>query len=267
VAQAAGPVSQATINAIINVPGTVGPGKPSAQQIVTGLLAGLPVLLDKIAAQLLGGPCHTGAKLPTDGIKQIACGGKALAAGAATLSAGIGTYPGSESDQNTLVGGAMALAAGASTLSNTVDGTLAPGAALIADGTVALPASLTAASEGAGQLATGLGAAVTGVGAIQDGAGQLKAEGSDKLATTGEKAQLGYATDVATINALQQVGVSGTAIPYGPATGPNVQTTGVYQLTLPAASTGGSNALLYGLAVLGLLIGGALVAVAWRRRA
>jgi hypothetical protein len=123
-------------------------------------------------------------------------------------------------------------------------------------------------AKGVKDLADGLPAAVTGIEQAEQGAIDLREQGSDKLAATGETAEEGYALQVGQINALQQVGLAGTALPYGPATatGGAVNTSGVYQLTLQAAPSGASNSLVFGLAALGLIAGGAVGVWAYRRR-
>lgn len=217
-----------SIYALVNTPGTV-PGQPSAVQIVSGLIAGLPALLTGIQANLLGDYTEE-----NPGLLQIVAGGQAIQAGL----------------EDKIIPGANTLAAGT--------GDLAAGANTLADG-------LPTAADGATQIADGLPAAVDGTQQIESGAGQLRTEGADKLATSGETAQADYAFKVAQINAIQEVGLSGSNIPYGPATGPNTQTTGVYQLTLAPASSGASNSLVFGLAALGLVVAGGAGVLVWRR--
>lgn len=192
---------------------------------------GLPDLIDQvldgIQAQLLGTPEAPGIN--------------ALAAGGAQLNAAL---------TGTVIPGANALAAGASQ---------------VADGNATLATGLETAADGASQIADGLPAAVDGTQQIESGSEQLRVEGADKLASSGETAQADYAYKVAQINALQQIGLSGSNIPYGPAEGPNTETTGVYQLVLTPASTGASNGLVFGLAALGLVVAGAAGVLVWRR--
>lgn len=215
---------RATINgAAVGISGVINngiAGNPGALSIVNDLLAGLPLLLTGIQAQLLGTP-------EDPGVDALVAGGKQLQSGLV----------------DTVIPGASALAAGANTL---------------ADG-------LPAAADGATRIADGLPAAVDGTEQIEQGAGQLRDEGSDKLAASGESAQSDYAFKVAQIDAIQTVGLSGSNIPYGPATGPNTQTTGVYQLTLSPANSGASNGLVFGLAALGLVVAGAAGVFVWRR--
>ncbi len=144
----------------------------------------------------------------------------------------------------------------------------ASGSQQLADGTTELADGLVPAAEGATTLADGLPAAVDGIAQAEQGAVDLREQGSEKLAATGKTAQQGYAEQVGQINALQQVGAAGENIPYGPATasGGPVVTSGVYQLTLAAAPSGSSNGLVFGLAALGLIAGGAVGVWAYRRR-
>lgn len=163
--------------------------------------------------------------------------------------------------------GINALVAGGAQLQDGLESTIIPGANQIADGNATLADGLVTAADGATQIADGLPAAVDGTQQIESGAGQLKTEGADKLAASGETAQADYAFKVAQIEAIQQVGLSGSNIPYGPATGPNTQTSGVYQLVLAPASSGASNGLVFGLAALGLVVAGGAGVWAWRRHA
>lgn len=201
----------------------------AAAQLAADLPPLLQDILEGIQASLLGVP-----KGEPAGLLQIVAGGQQIQEGL----------------EEQIIPGANELAAGT--------GKLADGANTLADG-------LPAAADGATQIADGLPAAVDGTQQIESGAGQLRDEGSDKLAASGESAQADYAFKVAQINAIQQVGLSGSNIPYGPAVGPNTQTTGVYQLTLAPASTGASNTLVFGLAALGLVVAGAAGVFVWRR--
>ena len=245
-----------TINALVNTPGTLGTGVPSMVQLVGALQAGLPDLLGGIQASLLPSVTALAA-----GAAQVAGGTTSAAAGAAQLA------DGSSQLAEGLVGaadGASQLADGTSTLATGLV-SAADGATQVADGAGQIAEGLVPAAEGASEIADGLPAAVDGTEQIESGAGQLRDEGSDKLAASGESAQADYAFKVAQINAIQQVGLSGSNIPYGPAVGPNTQTTGVYQLTLAPASTGASNSLVFGLAALGLVVAGAAGVFVWRR--
>ncbi len=166
---------------------------------------------------------------------------------------------------DTLAPNAAKLAAGGASLSAGVD-QAASGSSALAAGANTLADGLPAAADGATQIADGLPAAVEGTGKIEEGAGELKTKGADKLAASGETAESEYAFKVAQINAIQTVGLSGSNIPYGPATGPNTKTTGVYQLTLAPASTGASNLFVFELAALGLIVAGGAGVFVWRRR-
>ncbi|NQU37439.1 MAG: hypothetical protein HQ526_07595, partial [Actinobacteria bacterium] len=136
------------------------------------------------------------------------------------------------------------------------------------DGSQTLADGLVTAGDGASQLAEGLPAAVDGIAQAEAGAEQLRVEGSEKLSETGAAGQATYAAQLGQVAALQQVGLAGTALPYGlaTATGGTVNTSGVYQLTLAAAPSGSSNAMVFGLAALGLIAGGAVGVWAYRRR-
>ncbi len=118
------------------------------------------------------------------------------------------------------------------------------------------PTGLGDAADGSGQLADGLAQAEPGGAQIEAGAGQLKEEGADKLADTGKEAQLGYARNVALLEAAQQAGLEGAGIPFGPAEGTDVVTTGAYKMYVAGvAADTENNALKFGLGA--LLIAGA----------
>ena len=161
--------------------------------------------------------------------------------------------------------GVNALVAGGQQLQAGFEKQILPGSKKLAAGANQLADGLPTAADGATQIADGLPAAVAGTEKLASGANQLKTEGADKLAASGESAQAGYAEKVAQINALQQIGLSGSNIPYGPATGPNTLTSGVYQLTLAPAAPDSNNTLTWGLAVLGLVVAGGAGALVWRR--
>ena len=136
----------------------------------------------------------------------------------------------------------------------------------LADGAEQLATGLAAAADGSGQLADGLAQAEPGGAQIEDGAGQLKEQGADELAKTGKEAQLDYAKRVAMLEAAQQAGLEGVAIPFGPAEGTDVVTTAAYKMELAGITAEEENtALKYGIAVL-LLIAGVLAGVAGARR-
>ncbi len=162
--------------------------------------------------------------------------------------------------------GLLQIVAGGQQIQGGLEDKIIPGANKLAAGANTLADGLPAAADGATKIADGLPAAVEGTAKIEAGAGELKTKGADKLAASGETAESEYAFKVAQINAIQAVGLSGSNIPYGPATGPNTKTTGVYQLTLAPASTGASNSLVFGLAALGLIVAGGAGVFVWRRR-
>ncbi len=162
--------------------------------------------------------------------------------------------------------GLLQIVAGGQQIQAGLEDKIIPGANKLAAGANTLADGLPTAADGATQIAEGLPAAVEGTAKIEAGAGELKTKGADKLAASGETAESEYAFKVAQINAIQAVGLSGSNIPYGPATGPNTKTTGVYQLTLAPASSGASNSLVFGLAALGLIVAGGAGVFVWRRR-
>ncbi len=83
-----------------------------------------------------------------------------------------------------------------------------------------------------------------------------RSRAADELAKTGKEAQLGYAKNVALLEAAQQAGLEGAGIPFGPAEGTDVVTTAAYKMYLSGiAADTENNALKYGLGV--LLIAGA----------
>ena len=140
------------------------------------------------------------------------------------------------------------------------------GAGQVADGADQLAAGLGAAADGSGQLADGLAQAEPGGAQIEDGAGQLKKQGADELAKTGKEAQLGYAKNVALLEAAQQAGLEGAGIPFGNAEGTNVVTTAAYQMQLAGISTETENtALKYILAAV-MIAAGALAGVIAARK-
>ena len=117
-----------------------------------------------------------------------------------------------------------------------------------------------------GQLADGLAQAEPGGAQIEDGAGQLKKQGADELAKTGKEAQLGYAKNVALLEAAQQAGLEGAGIPFGNAEGTNVVTTAAYQMQLAGISVDTENtALKYILAAV-MIAAGALAGVIAARK-
>ena len=140
------------------------------------------------------------------------------------------------------------------------------GAAQVADGADQLADGLGAAADGSGQLADGLAQAEPGGAQIEDGAGQLKEEGADVLAETGKEAQLGFAKNVALLEAAQQAGLEGAGIPFGPAEGTDVVTTAAYKMYLSGiAADTENNALKFGLGAL-LIAGAGGVAFAAARK-
>jgi putative membrane protein len=254
--------------------------------------ASIPVLIDKILAQV------EGALLPKIGVpaancdpkSSLRCASAALTAGAAALATGTSTLnskvPALSSGVNQLAAGANQLADGSAQVADgtdqlaegteTLDGKvpaladgvnqLAAGGDQLAAGNEQLATGLTSAADGSGQLADGLAQAEPGGGQIEDGAGRLKKEGADELAKTGKEAQLDYARRVAMLEAAQQAGLEGVAIPFGPAEGTDVVTTAAYKMELAGITSEEENtALKYVMAAL-LLLAGGLAGVAGVRR-
>ncbi|MFZ1362954.1 MAG: hypothetical protein WAS05_08470, partial [Candidatus Nanopelagicales bacterium] len=176
-------------------------------------------------------------------LNMLAAKTPALAAGAAKASSGL-----------------QAAAAGAGQLADGINDTLAPGAGALADGAQTLADGVPTAADGAQQLANGLPAAVEGAAKLSAGGKELEASGQAAAST--------FATNVNGIDAAQQLGVEGVGIPNGgKATGENVTTTGVYQITLQAAQTPEqNNGLRFGLAALALIVAGGVGTAIYRRR-
>jgi putative membrane protein len=194
-------------------------------------------------SQLATGTSQLNAQVPTlaEGIEQLAAGGEQLADGTGELNAAV-----------------PELASGVEQLDD--------GAAQVADGADQLADGLGAAADGSEQLADGLGQAEPGGAQIEAGAGQLKEEGADVVAESGKNAQLGFARDVALIEAVQQMGVEGSNLPFGPAEGTDVTTTAAIQMQLAGiAADTENNALTFGLGAL-LIAGAGGIAFAARRK-
>jgi putative membrane protein len=178
-----------------------------------------------------------------------------LASGAAQLADGTDTLAAGTQELNSKV---PTLASGVAQLDD--------GASQVADGADQLADGLGAAADGSGQLADGLAQAEPGGAQIEDGAGQLKEQGADELAKTGKEAQLGYAKNVALLEAAQQAGLEGAGIPFGPAEGTDVVTTAAYKMYLSGvAADTENNALKFGLGAL-LIAGAGGVAFAAARK-
>lgn len=228
------------------------PGANSIVALLGAVLPGVvPEILDEVTASLLG-TTNCEPSDPDSG-KALKC----IVGGSEQLSAGLGQL----ADQApALVEGMQAAAAGAGQLADGINDTLAPGATALADGATQLADGVPAAADGASQLAAGLPAAV-------DGAQQLAA-GGEELEASGQAAAGTFAAQVSGIDAAQQLGVEGVGIPNGgKATGENVTTTGVYQITLSAAQTPEqNNGLRFGLAALALIIAGGVGTAIYRRR-
>jgi putative membrane protein len=231
--------------------------KPGMDQLVAGLTKATAAVVQQLypgsqqlltgANQLAGGTTQLNAKVPTlaSGVSQLAAGANQLADGSAQVADGTDQLA---EGTETLDSKVPALASGVSKLDD--------GAGQVADGADKLAAGLTTAADGSGQLADGLSQAEPGGAQIEDGAGRLKEEGADELAKTGKEAQLGYAKNVALLEAAQQAGLEGAGIPFGPAEGTDVVTTAAYKMYVAGvAADTENNALKYGLGA--LLIAGA----------
>ena len=244
-----------------------------AYQALAIVQAGIGQLVDSIAKGIYDNPdfiklvaggqsvsagmASLAAKTPTlaGGVNQLAAGANQLADGSAQVADGTDTLAAGTEKLDAKV---PALASGVSKLDD--------GAGQVADGADKLAAGLGAAADGSGQLADGLAQAEPGGAQIEDGAGQLKKQGSDELAKTGKEAQLGYAKNVALLEAAQQAGLEGAGIPFGTAEGTDVVTTAAYKMYLSGiAADTENNALKYGLGVL-LIAGAGGVAFAAARK-
>jgi putative membrane protein len=264
-------VAVATLESVVDGPNSANPplGISSMEQVLnsgfTYLGKAVPAMTD-VNADLTATAAALTASAP--GTKEQL---NALAKGLLDLQFGVVTNPdpltGAYAGASALAGGLDFAAENTATLATGL-AKAADGSQQLADGTTKLADGLVTAADGSQQLADGLPAAVDGIAQAEQGAVDLREQGSEVLATTGEETQAKYALQLGQVAALQQIGVAGTALPYGPATatGGAVNTSGVYQLTLAAAPSGSSNALVFGLAALGLIAGGAVGVWAYRRR-
>jgi putative membrane protein len=217
---------------------------------------GIPTLVNALTASieqtLLAGIGTSPAAKGCDPTKSLTCASAALTAGSAALASGASDLA---DGTDTLAAGTKSLNAKVPTLASGV-AQLDDGASQVADGADQLASGLGDAADGSGALAEGLASAEPGGAQIEAGAGQLKKEGADELAKTGKEAQLDYAKRVAMLEAAQQAGLEGVAIPFGPAEGTDVVTTAAYKMYVAGiAADGENNALKYGLGA--LLIAGA----------
>jgi putative membrane protein len=220
------------------------------------LSAGLSDLNSKI------GPLAAGVGQLTTGASQLAAGTKELNSQVPTLASGVAQLA---AGGEQLADGTGELADSVPTLASGVQ-QLDDGAAQVADGADQLATGLGDAADGSQQLADGLGQAEPGGAQIEDGAGQLKEQGADALATTGKEAQLGYAKDVAMLEASQQLGLEGAGVPFGFAEGTDVTTTAAIQVQLAGISADSENNLMkYGLGI-ALIAGAAGAAFAAARK-
>ncbi len=254
---------QATLLAPLGDPDDCDPNAPTLRCGSTQLLDG--------TEQLAAGTAELNGQVPllAEGVSQLAAGGEQLADGTSALSSQVPTLA---DGVNQLAEGGDALADGTGELDSKLPALasgvqqLDDGAVQVADGNQTLAEGLTTAADGSEQLADGLTQAEPGGVQIEEGAGQLKLEGADALATTGQEAQVGYARDVALLQASQQAGLEGTNLPFGAATGTDVVTTAAVQMQLAGiAPDTENNALKFGLGAL-LIAGAGGVAYAARRK-
>jgi putative membrane protein len=260
------------------------PANPCGIKEVQGLVSdGIDDLVQGISAALLTSIGTTPPAAGCDPTATLTCASAALTAGAQELALGAelladgttelnGQVPGLAAGVSQLAEGGEALADGTGELNDQVpalaDGVqqLDEGAALVDDGANQLADGLGDAAEGSELLTDGLREAEPGGAQLEDGALQLKEEGADALAETGAEAQLGYARDVALIDAAQQLGVEGAGVPFGFAEGTDVTTTAVVQMQLAGISADNQDdALKIGLGVV-LIAGAAGLAFAASRR-
>jgi putative membrane protein len=236
-------------------------GINEVQTLVSG---GIDQLVKGISDELLKGIGTTPVNPSTCSPTTLTCASAQLAAGGAQLNAGA-TQLADGTDQ--LADGTQELNSRVPTLASGVS-QLDDGASQVADGADQLADGLGDAADGSGQLADGLGQAEPGAGQIQDGAGQLKEQGADELVKSGSEAQIGFAADVALLEAQQALGEQGAGIPFGPAEGTDTITTGAIQLQLAGiAADTNNNAVNFVLGGVLLAGAGAAAAFAARRRA
>jgi putative membrane protein len=146
------------------------------------------------------GEAAAGSDELVDGLGRLESGGGALADGAETavdgageLSSGLGQL---EDGSQQLASGNSEAAAGGAELSDGV-GQLRDGGSQLADG-------LVTAEDGSGQLADGLGLAKVGGGQVADGAKQLNEQGTSKLASSVNDANIEQNRNVALVRAMDE---------------------------------------------------------------
>ncbi len=232
------------------------------KEIQTLVSGGINQLVAGISQELLKNIGGSPAAKGCDPTKTLTCASAALTAGSAALASGASDLA---DGTDTLAAGTKSLNAKVPTLASGV-AQLDDGAAQVADGADQLADGLGAAADGSAQLADGLTQAEPGGAQIEAGAGQLKEEGADELAKTGKEAQLGYARNVALLEAAQQAGLEGAGIPFGPAEGTDVTTTAAYKMYLSGiAADTENNAVKFGLGA-ALIAGAGAAAFAARRK-
>jgi putative membrane protein len=236
---------------------------PCGIKEIQGLVAaGINQLVAGISQELLKGLGTSPAAKGCDPTTTLTCASAAATAGSAALASGAAQLA---DGTDTLAAGTKKLNSSVPTLATGVS-KLDDGAAQVADGADQLAAGLGAAADGSAQLADGLAQAEPGGAQIEDGAGQLKEQGADELAKSAKESQLGYAKNVALLEAAQQAGLEGAGIPFGTAEGTDVTTTAAYKMFVAGiAADTENNALKFGLGAL-LIAGAGGVAFAAARK-
>lgn len=230
-------------------------GMASVSAGVNSAVAGVDALATGAGAAVTGaGQVADGADLAAEGATDLSDGTVLAAAGARQLARGA----------RDVAEGSTDLAAGADELSAGLD-TAAGGASQVAGGASQLAEGLVPAAEGSTQIADGLGQAAPGAEEIQQGATALNEQGAQQLVVSGNEGASGFSRDLAIIDAAQAIAETGAGIPFGPSTGAS-QTTAVYQFQLAGVSVADkSGPLRWILALVVLVIAGALGGFMWAR--
>lgn len=189
--------------------------QPGIYEGLAQLVAGLTTAVSGVGQLAPGAAAaNAGAGDLAYGIAQAGDGAAQLASGAGQLSGGLdqvaAKVPDAVSGAQALAKGSAALADGSKELAAGLSGKLAPGANQLADGL----AGLQAAVDGSGQIADGMTQAVDGNQQIVDGAGRLSTEGTSQLVKAGEQTTIDYGREYATMQALNEKGLS-QGLPYG----------------------------------------------------
>ncbi|HSK25811.1 MAG TPA: hypothetical protein VK894_02755, partial [Jiangellales bacterium] len=266
------------------------------RQIAQLVLAGIPVLIDQLLAQIVGTLDDTrslqGALgVPFPGCNPTAtlrCASAALTQGAQDLAAGTNQLnaaaPALGSGVQQLAAGGQQLATGANDLSSGLRrldaggqqlaaGTgeaaaggarLADGNQQLADGAGQLADGLETAADGSGQLADGLGTAAEGAPQIVDGAERLSVEGTSQLVEAGNATALDFGERFAAVEAATERAKE-SGMPYGAPDG--ATGTAAYSIEIAGADGEGSRNLGRGLLALALFGGVAGITAIARRGA